>query len=95
MKSKMLITVIPCVLIIACGYGEKKNAISTQSPLNVVVNIYDITISTDSYAILTNVHIEQLYYGIGQYGGGKFYGLHIKTNSSKQDPITRAHLENT
>jgi hypothetical protein len=87
MKSKMLIAVIPCVLIIACGYSEKKNALSTQSPLNVVVSVYDITISTDAYAILTNTHIEQLYYGIGQNGGGKFYGLHIKTNSSKQDPI--------
>jgi hypothetical protein len=54
----------------------------------LTVLVYDISKSTDAYAMLTNNHIENIYYGIGQNAGGKFYGLHIQTNSTKQDPVT-------
>lgn len=69
--------------------GQEKQTINNYSDkLFITVLIYDISKSTDTYAMLSSAHIEQVYYGIGQNGGGRFYGLHIKSNSLKQDPVT-------
>jgi len=88
MKSNLHLILIASALVSACGTVEKKNEATTPKSLQVVVEVSDITKSTDTYAILTETHVEKTYYGMGQNGGGKFYGLHIMTNSLKQDPIT-------
>lgn len=88
MKSNLLLILIATALVSACGNVEKKNEATTPNPLQVVIEVSDITKSTDTYAILTETHVEKTYYGMGQNGGGKYYGLHIMTNSSKQEPIT-------
>lgn len=51
------------------------------------VFVYDISISTDSYIMLNSSQVESIYSGMGKNGGGKFYGLHIQSNSAKQNPI--------
>lgn len=61
--------------------------ISTEKAKIVVVVIYDLSKSTDSYIMLNSKHLENIYYGMGQNGGGKFYGLHIQTNSAEQNPV--------
>lgn len=88
MKNNLFFIVIVSALVIACGNVENKDVTTVPKPLQVVVWVYDITKSTDTYAILTEAHVEKSYYGMGQDGGGKFYGLHIMSNSSKQEPIT-------
>lgn len=88
MKTNLFLIVFATVLVSACGNVENKNVTTAPKPLQAVVAVYDITKSTDTYAILTEAHLERTYYGIGKNGGGKFYGLHLMTNSSKQEPIT-------
>lgn len=61
--------------------------INTEKTKIVVVAIYDLSKSTDSYIMLNSKHLENIYYGMGQNGGGKFYGLHIQTNSAEQNPV--------
>lgn len=90
MKSNLLLIVIACALVTACGNVETNHNATAPKPLQVMVKVYDITKSTDAYAILNEAHIEKIYEGMGQNGGGKFYGLHIMSNSSKQEPITGA-----
>lgn len=56
--------------------------------LNMVsIFVYDISISTDSYIMLNRSQVESIFSGMGENGGGKFYGLHIQTSSAKQNPI--------
>ena len=88
MKTNLFLIVFATALVSACGNRENKDVTTVPKPLQVVVWVYDITKSTDTYAILTEAHVEKSYYGMGQDGGGKFYGLHIMSNSSKQEPIT-------
>ncbi|GEM_PF-4759142 len=88
MKTNVIFIVIVSALVIACGNVENKSVTTAPKPLQAVVAVYDITKSTDTYAILTEAHLERTYYGMGKNGGGKFYGLHIMANSSKQEPIT-------
>lgn len=51
------------------------------------VLVYDISKSNESYAILSKSHLESIYTYVGYNGGGKMYGLHIQSNSDKQEPI--------
>ena len=87
MKVEIFI-LIATTMLIACNKSGSENTLREITKLQLTILVYDISKSTDAYAMLTNNHIENLYYGIGQNGGGKFYGLHIQTNSSKQDPVT-------
>lgn len=88
MKTNLLLIVIAATLVSACGKMENKNEATVPKPLQVVIEVYDITKSTDTYSILSEAHIKKTYYLMGQNGGGKFYGLHIMTNSSKQELLT-------
>jgi hypothetical protein len=87
MKRKLLTTIIPSLLMFACG--NKDGQTMPQAPMQrqLVEFVYDISKSDDAYAILTNANLEKTYEGMGQNGGGNFYGLHVQTNSLKQDPI--------
>ena len=87
MKVKILL-LIATTMLIACNKSGSENTLSETPKPQLTVLVYDISKSTDTYTMLTNAHIEKTYNGIGQNGGGKFYGLHIQTNSSKQDPVT-------
>lgn len=88
---KILITYLSIILIISItlqGCSESRFAPPTKtSNLKLSVLVYDISISTDSYVMLTNNHIEKIYNSMGQNGGGTFYGLHVQSNSLKQDPV--------
>jgi len=88
MKPNLLFALMITTLLCACGNVEKNNQMIVPTQPQLVVVIYDITKSTDAYAILAIAHIEKIYNDIGQNGGGKLYGLHIMTNSSKQDPVS-------
>jgi hypothetical protein len=57
-------------------------------PQTLFIVIYDISKSVDQYAVLKPSHFESVYPLIGYSGGGKFYGLLIKSDSRKQEPFT-------
>ena len=78
------IFVVGSIFSIGCESG---NNTSPRSILNnsVVVLLYDISKSNDSYAVLKDEHLIQLFYRIAFNGGGKIYGYHIKTYSGKQE----------
>lgn len=87
MKVKILI-LIATTMLIACNKNGNENAATVTPKSQLTVLVYDISKSTDAYAMLTNAHIEKIYNGTGENGGGKIYGLQIQTNSSKQDPVS-------
>lgn len=84
-------------------YASDDNRITKQSRVEIIQNssddskitkqsrveiiLYDISISTDQVTILGTSHISKLYDLIAMNGGGVIYGIHIKSNSAKQDPI--------
>ncbi len=86
MKATIL-TLIFLPLLMACGKTINEGESSLPAQMQLVVVIYDISTSTDEYAMLTGNHLGILHDEIGKNGGGKFYGLHIKTSSTRQDPI--------
>jgi len=82
------LSLISIILITLPGCSEFESSPNTEiKRLQAKVMIYDVSISTDSYAILTNNHIEKIYSAMGRNGGGIFYGLHVQSNSLKQDPV--------
>jgi len=87
MKRKLLLTIISSLLVIACGTNGGQTKAPAPMQRQLVVCVYDISKSDDAYAILTNTHLEKTYDGMGQNGGGKFYGLHVQSNSLRQDPM--------
>lgn len=83
MKSNTII-IGSLILFSAC------NSIDNQMPVQqpqLTIGINDISCSFDDYATLNQSHVKSIIDGIGRCGGGKFYGLHIMSNSAKQDPI--------
>ncbi len=85
--SKIGLLVLFAILNSGClGNSENtKNKIMVEE--NLVILIYDISKSNDSYANLNTGNIEKLYITIGSNGGGVFYGIHVKSNSNMQDPV--------
>jgi hypothetical protein len=73
----------------ACGFDAVEH--KTNNPglqRHLIVIVYDISASVDMVAVLRPAHFEMLYDSLGGNGGGKVYGLHIKSNSRKQDPVS-------
>ena len=73
--------------MISCVNNDGQTKISAPMQHQLVVYVYDISKSDDAYTILTKADLEKTYDSMGQNGGGKFYGLHIQSNSLRQDPI--------
>ncbi|MAM30293.1 MAG: hypothetical protein CMC13_14845 [Flavobacteriaceae bacterium] len=73
-------------LSFSCNDDNEPVDIVEESPQLVVI-LYDISKSIDSYGILKNQHLGQLYDRIAFSGGGKVYAYHIKSNSLKQEAI--------
>jgi len=83
-----LIILICPFIILGCGSNDSEKAVVPIKQKQLLVLVYDISQSVDSYAILSPSSLENIYSSIGSKGGGKFYGVFIKTNSAKQEPIT-------
>jgi hypothetical protein len=62
------------------------NTVSAQGKIELII-VYDLSKSTDTFIMLNNKHLEQIYTGMGKRGGGKIYGLHVQTNSARQNPM--------
>lgn len=85
--KKYLLLLSFSFLLFSCGKNERKGVEKAVVPC-VTVMVYDISFSTDAFAILQQDYFKPIYYGTGYNGGGKFYGLFIKANSRKQDPFS-------
>ena len=71
--------------IYSCQSKPEKKSLPVKQQLFVLV--YDISKSNESYAILNKGHFESVYSYMGYNGGGKMYGMHIQSNSDKQEPV--------
>jgi hypothetical protein len=78
--------VILFVGLYSCHSKPAEKVLPKEPQLFVLV--YDISKSNESYAILNKEHFEFIYTHMGHNGGGKMYGLHIQTNSDKQEPVS-------
>lgn len=86
LKLQAVFFVIVLFGIFSCNSKPAENALPGKPQLFVL--IYDISKSNESYAILNREHFESIYTYMGYNGGGKMYGLHIQTNSDKQEPVS-------
>lgn len=85
MKLHAVLTLIILVGVASCTSKSSEKALPKKKQLFVLV--YDISKSNESYAILNKGHIESIYTYMGHNGGGKMYGLHIQSNSDRQEPV--------
>ncbi len=74
------------LFLLSCGKKNPSQKNTTPLIQNIAVVVYDISISTDAFAMLQASDIYLMYHKMGVNNGGKFYGLFIKTNSKMQDP---------
>ncbi len=84
-KYQVLLFVVILSGILSCVSKPAKKTPPAKPQLFVVV--YDISLSNESYAILSKGHFESIYTYMGYNGGGKVYGLFIQSNSDKQEPV--------
>lgn len=90
--TKMKIAVLTLTfsfILISCKNNQQQPSNTNNIGPNLTVLVYDISVSTDKYAVLEATHLNSLYHNMGFSGGGKVYGILIQTNSQKQDPITQ------
>ena len=84
MKNISTIIVSICLFFVSCEAPKTVKIVKTQQ---LMVLVYDISMSNDSYALLNKSDLSSVYSYIGANGGGKLYGLHILSNSTKQEPF--------
>lgn len=80
--------IVPFLFLLfpSCGIDNGKTPSSVQA-YSLVIVVYDISLSNDTYAVIQEEHLVKIFDRMAFRGGGKFYALHIKTNSSNQDII--------
>ncbi len=82
----LILSLICSFLSLSCGNSGKGEPVFHAIP-NLTIIVYDISLSNDQFAVLDTTHFNTVYYKIGCAGGGNIYGLLIKSNSQKQEPV--------
>ena len=72
--------------LFSCSSENGSTASTFQNP-SLLIMLYDISQSNDSYGILKEDHLEKIFDQMAFKGGGKFYAFHIKSNSLDQEAI--------
>jgi hypothetical protein len=93
-KMKITITILVFILNLilfqSCIFenDSKINNAILHDTQTVLIVIPDISKSVENYWNLDTTHLGMIYHKIGESGGGIIYGLFIKTNSLRQQPIS-------
>ena len=85
MKKELL----PFILFLFClanGCNSTEQSAEEESlPKRLMVVAYDISVSTDDFAILKESDLELMYDNVARNGGGTIVFLYIKENSLLQE----------
>lgn len=85
--DKLLLLVLLAFMLTSCGKNQKQETSPVLVIQEILVVVYDVSLSTDAYAMLQPEHFTLIYHDMGYSGGGRYYGLFIKSNSQRQDPF--------
>jgi hypothetical protein len=85
----IIVFILKMILYPGCIFNDepKLNNSTLSRSQTVLIVIPDISKSVENYWNLDTTHLEKIYQKLGSSGGGIFYGLFIKTNSFKQEPV--------
>ena len=87
MKSISAILIFSFLVIFSSCDTENGKSTPDTKKTSLLIMLYDISKSNDTYGILKEEHLEKIYDQIAFNGGGKFYAFHIKSNSLDQEAI--------
>jgi hypothetical protein len=85
MKTTFITALLGLALFFSCETSTNSKKDKRDESLLIIIN--DISKSTDEFLIFSESHIKTLLRQLGENGGAKVYGLLIKSNSNKQEPI--------
>jgi hypothetical protein len=80
-------SIIFLIGLYGCSGSSGSGSTTISTPAQLVILVYDISISFDHLAHLDSSHLKSIFHNTSLQGGGRVYSLFIKERSDQQEPL--------